>query len=184
MSCLKRISCLQHGQNRPSQPRRPGCPGQGERAGRLGSPSGRHGRAPTEGADLDLLFGSGCSSAREPSSARTSRSSRRAAADSRALAGSRCLRLTGLEPGRHGLCRGWAVVGATQAVLAAGAARISLRMLYLSECVPGVRAGRCGWVRRPVGVEHDGCGVRRPLGRPPHACTCDRWRVLCLYRIA
>ena len=61
---------------------------------------------------------------------------------------------------------------------------MSLRALHLHGCVPGLRACRCGWVERLEGVARDGCGVRRPLGRLPHACTCDRWRVPCLYRIA
>ena len=52
------------------------------------------------------------------------------------------------------------------------------------DAPPGVRACQCGWVERLQGVARDGCGVRRPLGRLPHACTCDRWRVPCLYRIA
>ena len=49
-----------------------------------------------------------------------------------------------------------------------------LAPLLCMECVPGVRACRCGQVRRLRGVARDGCGVRRPLGRSFDPCPGDR----------
>ena len=47
----------------------------------------------------------------------------------------------------------------------------------------GMREGRPVTARMAGDVLQGGCGVHRPLGRLPHACTCDRWRDLCFYRI-
>ena len=71
----------------------------------------------------------------------------------------------------------------TNKVLWSSGRHVPLRHCLRQGLGSGMREGRPVTARMAGDVLQGGCGVHRPLGRLPHACTCDRWRDLCLYRI-